>query len=113
MRARTGRPDSPEDDREYMEANRTRAERDLRAMLLLEAVRDQEGIKVTSEDVEERITEVAEENGFDVDRYRDFVNSGEEKDRIRYNLLERRTLDFLLSRAQIVDVPAETEVLAD
>lgn len=111
--ARTGRPGSPEDDREYMEANRTRAERDLRAMLLLEAVRDQEGIKVTSEDVEERITEVAEENGFDVDRYRDFVNSGEEKDRIRYNLLERRTLDFLLSRAQIVDVPADTEVFAD
>ncbi|MFH2053810.1 MAG: trigger factor [bacterium] len=111
--SRTGRPDSPEEDREYLEAGRTRAERDLKAMLLLEAVRDQEGIKVTDEDVEERITEVAEENGFDVDRYREFVNSGDEKDRIRYNLLERRTLDFLLSRAEITDVPADTEVLFD
>ncbi|MGD9547085.1 MAG: trigger factor [Candidatus Krumholzibacteriia bacterium] len=111
--ARTGRPGSPEEDREYLEAGRTRAERDLKAMLLLEAVRDQEGIKVTDEDVEERITEVAEENGFDVDRYREFVNSGDEKDRIRYNLLERRTLDFLLSRADITDVPADTEVLFD
>lgn len=111
--ARTGRPGSPEEDREYLEAGRPRAERDLKAMLLLEAVRDQEGIKVTDEDVEERITEVAEENGFDVDRYREFVNSGDEKDRIRYNLLERRTLDFLLSRAEITDVPADTEVLFD
>ena len=53
------------------------------------------------------------ENGFEVDRYREFVNSGDEKERIEYDLLERRTYDFLLSRAEIEAVPADTDVFAE
>jgi len=35
------------------------------------------------------------------------------RERIEYDLLERRTYDFLLSRAAVEDVPADTEVLSD
>jgi len=108
-----GRPNSEEEDKEYLEAGRPHAETALAGMLLLEAVRRQEDIKVTAEDVEERIEQLALENGFDIDRYRDFVNSGEEKERIEYDLLERRTYDFLLSRAEITEVPADTDVFAE
>ena len=111
--AQLGRPDSEEEDREYLEAGRPHAETALRAMLLFEEVRRKEDIKVTGEDVDERIEQLALENGFDVDRYREFVNSGEEKERIEYDLLERRTYDFLLSRAEIATVPSDTDVFAE
>lgn len=109
----TGRPSSEEEDAQYMEAGRPHAELALKGMLLFESVRQQEEIKVTEEDVDERIEEIAAEHGFEVDRYREFVNSGDEKDRMTYDLLERRTYDFLLSRAEITSVPADTEVLAE
>jgi trigger factor len=111
--AQMGRPNSEDEDREYLEAGKSHAEKALKAMLLLEAVRQEEDIKVTDQDVDERIQKVALENGFDVDQYRDFVNSGQEKERIEYDLLERRTYDFLLSRAEIVEVPADTDVFSE
>jgi trigger factor len=111
--ARSGRPNTAQEDTEYREQGRSHAERALRGMLLLEAVRRQEGIKADKEAVDERIAEIAAENGFDIDRYREFVDSGDEREEIEYDLLERRTFDFLLSRAAIQDVPADTDVLSD
>jgi len=111
--AQMGRPNSEDEDKEYLEAGKPHAETALTAMLLFEALRIKEDIKVTSEDVDERIEQVALENGFDVDQYRDFVNSGDDKERIEYDLLERRTYDFLLSRANIETVSADTDVFAE
>jgi trigger factor len=108
-----GRENSAAEDQEYLEAGRPHAERALKAMLLLEALQQKEDIKVTDEDVDERIEELAAESGFDVDRYREFVNSGDEKDRMKYDILERRTYDLLLSRAEIETVPADTDVLKE
>lgn len=110
---RLGRPNTDQEDAEYREQGRPHAERALRGMLLLEAVRRQEGIKADKEAVDERIAEIAAENGFEVDRYREFVDSGDERERIEYDLLERRTYDFLLSRAAVQDVPADTDVLSE
>jgi trigger factor len=109
----TGRPNTDEEDEQYREMGKPHAETALQGMLLLESVRSQEEIKVTDEDVDERIEQIAGENGFDVDRYREFVNSGEEKQRLEYDLQERRTYDFLLSRAEIEMVPADTDIFAE
>ncbi len=108
-----GRNNSEEEDQEYMTAGRPHAEKALKGMLLLESIQRQEEIKVTDEDVDERIGEIAQQNGFDVDRYREFVNSGDEKQRMQYDILERRTYDFLLSRAEITEVSADTDVIAE
>ena len=108
-----GRPDSAEEDAQYREAGKPHAEKALQAMLLMEAIQLKEDIKVTDEDVDERIEELAAQSGFDVDRYREFVNSGEEKDRMKYDILERRTYDFLLSRAEIESVPADSKIFAE
>jgi FKBP-type peptidyl-prolyl cis-trans isomerase (trigger factor) len=111
--ARLGRPNTQEEDASYREEGRPHAERALQGMLLLEAVRRREDIKADKEAVDERIAEIATENGFEVDRYREFVDSGDERERIEFDLLERRTYDFLLSRAAVEDVPADTDVLGD
>ncbi len=108
----TGRPNSEEEDAEYREVGKPHAETALKGMLLLESIRAKEEIKVTDEDVDDRIEEIALENSFDVDQYREFVNSGEEKQRLEYDLMERRTYDFLMSRAEVTTVPADTDIFA-
>jgi len=108
-----GRETTAAEDEEYRTEGRPHAERALKGMLVLEAVRAKEEIKVTAEDVDERIEEVAAENGFDVEKYREFVNSGDEKERLEFDLQERKTYDFLLSRAEIEEVSADTDVLAE
>lgn len=108
-----GRESTEEEEKEYLEMGKPHAEKALAAMLLMEALQEKEDIKVTDEDVDERIEEVATENGFPVDQYKEYVNSGDEKDRMKYDILERRTYDFLLSRAEIEAVPADTDVLPE
>lgn len=94
---------------EYREAARPVAERQIQGMFLIEAIRKQEGIDVTDEDVDARVAEIAAENGFDLAKYQDYVNQGEEKDRIRHSLQERRTYDLILSRANVEPEAAAEE----
>ncbi|MDY0110208.1 MAG: trigger factor [Candidatus Krumholzibacteria bacterium] len=98
-------PDADGDQR-YREAARPVAERQIKALFLLDAVRRQERISVAEGEVEARIEAIAAEHGFDLAKYRKFLEQGEEKDRIRQGLLERKTYDFLLSRAEVVPAPA-------
>ncbi len=107
------RPNTEEEDAEYRELGKPHAEKALKGMLHMESIRAQEEIKITDEDVDERIEEIAGENSFDLDRYREFVNSGDEKQRLEYDLLERRTYDFLMSRAEVTTVPADTDIFAE
>ncbi len=96
-----GLPNSDEDDQKYGELTRPIAERVLKGMFIMEAIRRQENIKVTDEEVDNRITEIATENGFDVDKYREYAAKGEERSKIVHGLEERKTYDFLLSRAAV------------
>ena len=108
-----GRSSSEDEDKEYLEVGRPHAERALKGMILLESVQKQEKIKVLAKDVDERIEQIAAENGFDVDQYRQFIESGDEKGRMEYDLLDRKTYDFLLSRAEIEPVAADAEILME
>jgi trigger factor len=94
-----GRPVSAQDEQRYRESGRAWAERSLKAMLILEAVRRQEGISVAEADVEARIAAVAAENGFPADDYRAYVKQHHEDERIAQDLAEQKAFDFLRARA--------------
>ena len=108
-----GRTSTDAMDENFRETFRPVAEREIKGLFLLEAVRRQEGIDVTDEQVEARIVAIAAEHGFDLAKYRAFLAQGDERDRIRRGLLERRTYDFLLSRAEITAAVANEEPAAD
>jgi trigger factor len=99
-----GRQSSGEEDAQYREAARPVAERVIRGLFLLESVRRQENIRADEAEVEDRIAIIAAENGFDLEKFRVYVDRGEERARIRRELEERKTYDFLLSQAQILPV---------
>jgi len=50
------------------------AETDVRTRLVLEAIRDAEGVELTDEDVEAEIVKYAENNGTEVEKFREQVN---------------------------------------
>mgnify|MGYP001100327350 CR=1 FL=1 len=101
---RAGRANAPEEDERYRELTRPLAERVVRSIFLLEAVRRQAGIAVTDADVDARIEEIAREHGFDPDKYRQYAAEGPERERIARALEERRTFDFLLGHAVMTTV---------
>jgi trigger factor len=104
-----GRPVSQEEDDHYRKVTQPVAERVMKGMFIMEAIRKQEGITVSDEDVEEHISEVARENNFDLQKYREFAAQGSERDRIVHALEERKTFDFLLSRAKFKKAEAAAE----
>jgi len=101
-----GRTTSAEEEEQYRKITQPVAERILKGMFIMEAIRRQEDLQVTDEEIEVRIAEIAREHHFDVEKYREYVAQGSEKDRIQHWLEERKTFDFLLSRASIEQADA-------
>jgi trigger factor len=104
--AQQGRPNTTEEDAQYRATTQPVAERILKGMFIMEAIRRQESIQVSDEEVDARITEIAEQHNFELEKYRDYVARGGERDRIVHGLEERKTFDFLLSRAVIEEQAA-------
>ena len=94
-----GRPVTGQDEERYRESGRAWAERSLKAMLVLEAIRRQEEIAVTPAEVEARIAAVAAENGFPAEDYLAYVKQHHEDERIAQDLAEQKAFDFLRARA--------------
>ncbi len=83
---------------------RQRAEFAARASLLLEAVARQEGIDVTEADLEAKYQEIADMRGQRVEAIRGYFAKDNAVGELKKRLLEERTLEWLLERAELVDV---------
>ena len=81
-----------------------RAENQVRASLVLEAVARQEKIEVTDADVETEIKKMATEMKVDEARVRDFYAQGEgRREDLEFRIREERAVAFLLSKSKIKD----------
>lgn len=104
-----GRTTTAEEEQQYRQVTRPVAERILKGMFIMESIRRQENIEVTEPEIAERIGEIAREHNLDEERYRQYASEGSERDRIMHALEERKTFDFLLSRANIQKAEAAAE----
>jgi trigger factor len=84
-----------------MEDLRERAGFSARAALLLEAVAKTEGIEVTDSDLEAKYQEIADMRGQRVEAIRGYFAKDDAVDELRRRILEERTLDWLLERAEV------------
>ena len=83
-----------------------RAHEQVKIALLLEAVARQEAISVTDEEVEARVSALAQAAGAAAERVRALYQQPEARRQLRAQMLQSRTVDLLVSRAHIRDVPA-------
>lgn len=82
---------------------RQRAERKVRAGLLFGAIARSENIEVQEADIEAKIRELAERSGKHVAKVR-AEYQGEQKRTLELQVLEKKLLEYLVSRATIKDV---------
>jgi trigger factor len=83
----------------------TRAERKVRAALLLGELARRESLSTKPEEIEQRLAEIAARTGKHIAKVRvDYA--GERRAELSAQILQDKLLDYLLSKATIVDAPA-------
>lgn len=90
---------------------RPRAERDVRAELILDAIAEREELKVTDTEVEQEIEAVAAREGQAPERVRAYYQRPEAQAALRARLTRLRALERVLERAKIMPA-AEAEQVA-
>jgi trigger factor len=90
----------------WKEEWRGRAEREVREMLLLEAVAKARGIEASAAEIEERIEQLAKEQRADAARMRRAWPDGELDRMLGTQLVDEKVLDFLASTAKVDDSSA-------
>jgi FKBP-type peptidyl-prolyl cis-trans isomerase (trigger factor) len=106
---RMGQPQEEVEKRkdEIQKSAAENAVRQIQLTYLLEAIGQQHDLKVTEDDINERLEQTARVTGLDVERVREYYNEKEEGqslsrlDRLRLDVLDEKSLDYALSRATI------------
>lgn len=83
-----------------------RAQEQVKAALLLEAIAIQEGLRVSDEEVEAQIASVAQAAGSAAERLQAFYQDEEVRRQLRAQMLQSRALDVVVSSAQVTNVDA-------
>ena len=84
------------------------AVKQVKGILLLDAVARKEKIEASEEDVEAKINEIAEQSGQPVDAVRNYYKKTEEaRSNLRAQVKEEKTLAYLLDKAVVTEVPKE------
>jgi trigger factor len=86
---------------EWREEWRPGAERDVRESLLLEAVAREEGCEVEDSEVDERVEQMARDQGIDPARLRQAYQERGMLDALRAQMVEDEALEFLISEAKV------------
>jgi trigger factor len=89
---------------QWREGWRPRAERDVRELLLLEAVAREADLEIDDDEVEERIQQMAREQGIDPARLRQAYGERGMRDALRAQMVEDKALEFLVSKAKVEEV---------
>jgi trigger factor len=78
---------------------RAKAETEVRAQLLFEAISKQEKIEVQDEDIEKKLEVLSEESGSPLSQVRKAYKDSESKSALRSRIREEKTIAFLKSAA--------------
>jgi len=88
---------------------RGRAEFAARASSILTGVARQEGIEVTDADMDEKIQEIADARGQDIEAVRGMVERENAADMINARIMEEKTLEWLISNAKVTRTEPKDE----
>lgn len=89
--------------------NRDAAVRSVRRFLILERIAEQEGIKVTEEDIDAHLGDQAKRYNIEASRLRQIYSRSEQLSRMESDLLDEKVFDFLIAHATVEDVEEVSE----
>ena len=89
---------------QFQEKNLEKAERQVKAALILEAIAIQEKLNPTREDLDKKLELLAEDANVPLETVKGFYDQADNRKNLNSILLEERVIDFLLENANIQDV---------
>lgn len=92
-------------EQQMAENMRPQATFNVKAFLLLEAIRKTEGIDVPEEEIDAEIKQMAEEKGQNPARLRATMEKNQQLLLLRAQMREERVLDFLMGAAEVTEAP--------
>lgn len=88
-----------------LESLKKRAENQVRASLILEAIGKKEKIDFSAQDIEQEIVNTAKNMNVDEQKVRDFYEKNpDRKSELEYRIREDKTVSFLLSKAKVKEI---------
>lgn len=103
-----------EKQKEILDGAEETAKETLHHHLLLTELARLEGLEISEADLEEELVSLAERRGIPLPKLKADLDSGERREELRANLLERKVFDLVRERVKIVEVdPPEPEAGAD
>jgi trigger factor len=101
------------DDVQFSDAQRrdlsSRAVFAAKAACLLGSVNDLESLKVTDEDIETKLQELADSQGQTIEAIKQYINMEQASDMLSERVQEEKTLNWLLEQAVRLDAPKAVE----
>jgi trigger factor len=94
------------------EEYRPRAERQVRAVLALDAIAERDHVEVSEPEVEQRIAEIVQRAGEHASRLREIYRDPSPRDELRARLTRERALDAIVAAASVEDVDAPGNLVA-
>jgi trigger factor len=107
----TGQPPQPLDE-ETEKTLRERAEKKVRAAILMGELARQQAIRVEPEEIDARMAKMAEQTGKHIAKIR-VEMAGEKREELENKILEDKLLEYLLAQATVTDAPSEESKPAD
>ncbi len=78
----------------------------IQSSFLIDKISEVENLTPTAEDVDQKVKEYAAQTGLSEDKIREFYAQESRSGNLVYQIKEQKVIDYLLSHAQIKDVPA-------
>ena len=97
------------DSEKLRESIRPSAEKEVRGSLILEKVAEAEKIAVSDAELEQKLEQLAVQMNQRVEAVKNFYQKKDRMEDLRAMMLEEKTLDFLLSQANVKEVAAPPE----
>jgi len=91
---------------------RPRAERQVRAVLALDAIAERDHVEVSESDVDQRVAEVVQRAGEHASRVKEIYRDPSSRADLRARLARERALDAIVAAASVEDVDAPGNVVA-
>lgn len=87
--------------KKFIETEMYHAEVDFRWMMLMDEIGQTEDIKVTDEDTDQELQEIADRTGYSIEKIKDSFKDEETINQLRRRIFERKVIDFLAVNAEI------------
>ncbi|HQG13653.1 MAG TPA: hypothetical protein PLT05_04735, partial [bacterium] len=89
------------DPRQFVEANVEEATSRARGFLLVNAVSSKENVQVSDDDVEERVSQIAQQSRQTPEQIKEYIEKSNQMESLKAQLIFEKTLELIISKSKI------------